>query len=585
MRFALLLRKILFVSLGSMLLLASAHAQQKASALTGINWVPVTGNGPPTTTSCGVTCNSTFLGLPYIDVLNNNTYVYTGTGAVNGFLQTNASTGGSIPTTPLNALVKINGTNGAASSVSDNGTAVSTTESFNAAGIISVSPDGTNAGVMTVDAGSTSHTVAGTGVFGIMGFNNPSANTYDLQASSTSPTGNQVIAVGATTSGIAQITYIGNSINVNGTPCVLGGAVCTPIANVCGGNTGTCPLQQVNPTSGASTTTTAAITTTQTTIPIANGTGFTFTPGNYVALEMNNLEWIACTGFTATSAPAGNLTGCARAQYATTATAFPSGTAAIQMVSGTSASSTTFPSQYVLANQAYGQGVVNNVTANTFESALPYTLLDGIVISGNQATLAANSGNTLYSQQGKIANGGITTGNCASSSMGVILPSNAFSWAFGATGAVCSLGTQAVPADSFFFIPGATMGVAPVVGNPVAAWLTNTGQFNVEAGYSADVVTLTGATPVINAANAMQTITLTANATPTVTNITAGIKGLTIQVCNASGNSFTWTWPGAFHGVSGAITPTSGTCNVMVWDSFTGTTLFPEGTGTVNVAP
>jgi hypothetical protein len=333
MRFALLLRKILFVSLGSMLLLASAHAQQKASALTGINWVPVTGNGPPTTTSCGVTCNSTFVGLPYTDVLNNNTYVYTGTGAVNGFLQTNGSTGGSIPTTPVNALVKINGAAGAASSIIDTGTMISTPETISGGLFISTGNSTLPGGIMMAPNTGIPETLGNN--FAIYGFNSSSTTGgYGIQFPETPPTGNQVLAIGALSGGApVPITYIADSVNVNGSTCTLGGSAC------------------------------------------------------------------------------------------------------------------------------------------------------------------------------------------------------------------------------------------------------------LAQGYAANVVTLTGATPAINAANAMQTITLTANATPTVTNIAAGIKGLTIQVCNASGNSFTWTWPAAFHGVSGAITPASGTCNVMVWDSFTGTSLFPEGTGTVNVAP
>src|ERR1700723_771304 len=92
------LQRIKFFGLivAAALLLASAHAQQKTSALTGVNWVPITGNGPPTSSSCGGTCSNLFLGLPYIDLTNNNTYVYTATGPVNGFLQTNASESSSV---------------------------------------------------------------------------------------------------------------------------------------------------------------------------------------------------------------------------------------------------------------------------------------------------------------------------------------------------------------------------------------------------------------------------------------------------------------------------------------------------------
>jgi hypothetical protein len=592
MRFALLLRKILFVSLGSVLLLASAHAQQKASALTGINWVPVTGNGPPTATSCGVTCNSTFLGLPYIDVLNNNTYVYTGTGAVNGFLQTNASTGGSIPTTPLNALVKINGAGGAASSLSDNGTLVSTSEGISATGFVQVTQTGTLPAMVDLGPNTGTPTISG-GVFSLMGFSSSSSTGgYGWQPQVTPPTGNQVLAIGAPGgTGVAPITYIANSVNVNGTTCTLGGSVCLPISNVCGGDTGNCPLQQTNPTTGATTTLNAAITSTQTTLPIANGTGFTFTPGNYVLIGGPGSgagEWVACSGFTPTTAPAGNLTGCDRAQYGTTASNFVSGVEVVQMVQGVSASANTFPSSYVLANQAYQYGapivggIATNITANTVQNSLPYIFQNNVTLQGS--VLAAGNGASLFSPQVTVMNQ-VGMGTCLTSSTRYALGSNSIPFVISNSSQNCTLGTNFLVPNAMVITFGTGIGVNPVAGDPAAAWLTNTGQWNVEQGYSANVVTLTGATPVINAANAMQTITLSANATPTVTNITAGIKGLTIQVCQpASGGPFTWTWPAAFHGAV-TVGTTANTCTVQVFDSFTGTTLFPESAGTLNVAP
>lgn len=67
-------------------LTTSLDAQTKVNAKTGIDWVPVTGNGPPTTTSCGGTCTSASYGMPYTDLTRNVTYIYTGTGFQNGWV-------------------------------------------------------------------------------------------------------------------------------------------------------------------------------------------------------------------------------------------------------------------------------------------------------------------------------------------------------------------------------------------------------------------------------------------------------------------------------------------------------------------
>jgi hypothetical protein len=92
------------------------------------------------------------------------------------------------------------------------------------------------------------------------------------------------------------------------------------------------------------------------------------------------------------------------------------------------------------------------------------------------------------------------------------------------------------------------------------------------------------ATPAINAANGMQTITLSANATPTVTGIAVGER-FTIQICQpASGGPYTWTWPASIHGGM-TIGTTAGTCSVQAFDSFSGTTLVAEALGVTNVAP
>jgi hypothetical protein len=99
------------------------------------------------------------------------------------------------------------------------------------------------------------------------------------------------------------------------------------------------------------------------------------------------------------------------------------------------------------------------------------------------------------------------------------------------------------------------------------------------------VTTVTAsATPALVATNGLQTITLNASATPTITGITAGQR-VTFQICQpASGGPYTWAWPAAIHGGM-TIGTTASTCSEQSFDSYTGTTLVPESTGVINVAP
>jgi hypothetical protein len=82
----------------------------------------------------------------------------------------------------------------------------------------------------------------------------------------------------------------------------------------------------------------------------------------------------------------------------------------------------------------------------------------------------------------------------------------------------------------------------------------------------------------------VQTITLNANATATVSNISSGIP-LTIQICQpASGGPYTWAWPAGIHGGI-TIGTTASTCSMQEFRSFNGTTLVAITTGVNNVAP
>lgn len=92
------------------------------------------------------------------------------------------------------------------------------------------------------------------------------------------------------------------------------------------------------------------------------------------------------------------------------------------------------------------------------------------------------------------------------------------------------------------------------------------------------------ATPAIGNGSSLQTITLSANATPTITGITSG-QHVVFQICQpATGGPYTWTWPAAVHG-GVTIGTTASTCSIQGFDSFNGTTLVAESTGVINIAP
>src|SRR6185437_1426539 len=98
------------------------------------------------------------------------------------------------------------------------------------------------------------------------------------------------------------------------------------------------------------------------------------------------------------------------------------------------------------------------------------------------------------------------------------------------------------------------------------------------------VDTLSGATPAINAIHRDFTITLSANATATVSGLSAG-EDINAQICQpASGGPYTFAWPAAFHGGM-TIGTTASDCSMQSFHSFNGTTAVAMSTGAINVAP
>jgi hypothetical protein len=146
-------------------------AQQKTSALTGVNWVPVTGSGAPTAMSCGVTCTSAFYGLPYTDVTNQNYYVYTGTGSVSGWTKVNSAATGTI--------TNVQGTAPIASNV-DAGVAT-----------VSLDPSGVTAGCPNIGGQivciTTYGTISSIGSPFSMGISCTAAGTYEAGNATTNP--------------------------------------------------------------------------------------------------------------------------------------------------------------------------------------------------------------------------------------------------------------------------------------------------------------------------------------------------------------------------------------------------------------
>lgn len=111
-----------------------------------------------------------------------------------------------------------------------------------------------------------------------------------------------------------------------------------------------------------------------------------------------------------------------------------------------------------------------------------------------------------------------------------------------------------------------------------------TGALTVPSLVTTATTITASATPAMVATLGLQTITLSANATPTITGITSGQR-YTIEICQpASGGPFTWTWPASVHG-GVTIGTTASTCSIQSFDSFSGTTLVAESTGIINIAP
>ncbi len=146
---------------------------------------------------------------------------------------------------------------------------------------------------------------------------------------------------------------------------------------------------------------------------------------------------------------------------------------------------------------------------------------------------------------------------------------------FDSAGGSLVAGTQIGAFKFAYTAPAAGSAVTVVYGQNSLWTISN-------AGLPPTVFSITtGATPVINMAlGSMQTITLSANAAPTLTNLVAGQK-LSLEICQpASGGPWTWTPPAAMHG-STTITTTASQCTTQSFTSYNGTTLVADNSAAV----
>ena len=490
-----------------------------------------------------------------------------------------------------NALPKANGANSIINSLaSDNGTTLSYTGTggISSPSGLTAGPDGVHAGIMSV-YGNTANPTIPANEFGWLGFNAASATSYFFQPSTTAPAANQVMAVGAPSSGVVPVSYISNATTVSGVTCSLGSTCAPPL--VCAGSASPCYLQQINPTTGATTTTTSSITTGATSVPVASCAGFTFAPGAIVVFEnISQPEWTVATGCTGTT-----LTLSTRAYYGTAAGAWSSGTNVIQMTSGYSTSASTAPYFYTLANGAIGYNGSGNNLANQTAFNTSVTFLGGLVAGGGLVQLNGGTTTALYQPQATFYNG--DSGGCYTGGPLYATLSGGTPWWAGVTGQSCTTGTNLIPPNVFALVPGG-VSTAPTTGSIPALTVTTAGVVNVPTGGNFEingvpigggggcstVTTLSGTTPVITATNCLQTITLSGNSTPTVTGITSGLT-IGFEICQpSSGGPYTWTWPAAFHGAI-TIGTTANTCSIQSFTSFSGSTMVARDTGVINVAP
>lgn len=324
-------------------------------------------------------------------------------------------------------------------------------------------------------------------------------STFSGLAGGTNNTAAMVVGSGAALSASGSGSIAATSVpasgvsgtigTVNGVPLPAGGSISTPLT--CGGSGASCPLQQINPTTGCITTTTAAITAASTTVPVASVTGCTFVPGSVVALQSNSgIEWTACTavsGSSLTCPTRGFYNAGTNTQYSLAANAWPSGTNVIQMTAGSSVSATAAPYSYALANGAVGWGGSGNITANTSAWATQANFFGGIAGYGTVEWQGGGGASTLYTAQEETLNPYNPGSNCITSG-GVHLQAGgsgtSYAWFYGSSNSYCTVAANnGLPPNAYAWVPGSAPSTLPTTGSSPAATLTFAGIFSVANSY------------------------------------------------------------------------------------------------------
>lgn len=320
-------------------------------------------------------------------------------------------------------------------------------------------------------SGSASITVNGSGSLSSpVNFQNSSSGPGEINF--TNPSGSNV-----------QATIANPFLTLNGVTANLGSTNFLPVT--CGGSSGTCPQQQINPTLGGTgagvSTTTAPITSSQLTIPVASCFGYTFAPGNVVALDHNSeIEYAVgsgCAGTTLTLTQRGFWNNGSVTNGSQPPTAWVSGTAVIQVTQASSTSATKAPYSFQLANSAQGFINVGDVVANTVAYGGMANFFAGLTANGTVG-LEGGTTSTLYNPQAIFFNTNMPPSSCGTVGPVWSMPSGNIGWAVMATNEFCTTGANLLPANAMVFTPGTTSAL-PTTGSTPAMTLTNTGILNL----------------------------------------------------------------------------------------------------------
>lgn len=209
----------------------------------------------------------------------------------------------------------------------------------------------------------------------------------------------------------------------------------------------------------------------------------------------------------------------------------------------------------------------------------PLTIQPGLAPSG--ASSATPTHNQLFSSLGNGLPGGIDIFRNPYNDAGIAAYTDS------STGLPWSgqyvLGTYT--SNALFWNCTSAYSLGGVINSSYAtkACFSPTGLLYVPETITNPVTVTFSATPALVATSGLQTITLTANAAPTITGIAAGQR-VTFQICQNATGGYTWTWPSSVHGGM-TIGTAASTCSQQDFVSVNGTTLVAAKIGVANVAP